>query len=154
MRLTFHPTDTLDHHSAIDPFSNAYWQPPKPKNVAGPNELSAVASTVTPSLSVTPADSGVASQPVAMAPPPAPADAFQALGQLSAGGKKAVQQLSGDLQEELKNCIRSNPNLSKVGIIELFSSQSSKKCTKAQVKSCFELVTEKSGKVYKVKGDP
>ena len=89
-----------------------------------------------------------------MAPPPAPADAFQALTASAAAAaalKKAPATLTPELQEKLKVMVMANPLLSRVGTIELFSSQHDG-CSKAAIKATLELVAEKVAKSWKLKG--
>ncbi|KAL2119300.1 hypothetical protein VTJ04DRAFT_6260 [Mycothermus thermophilus] len=140
--------ETLEHHHSIDPFSTAYWTPPnKPK----------------PSPSPSAATSGTAQEARASAAKgsssAAPADAFQALNSTNAGNsataggsKKSQQLLPPDMQEELKALVRNMPTLSKVGVIELFAAQHPKH-SRAQIKSSFETIFEKSGKTFKVRGE-
>jgi chromatin assembly factor 1 subunit A len=89
-----------------------------------------------------------------MAPPPAPSDAFQALnpGAAAAGTKKSQQPLPLDMQQKLKDLVRSMPTLSKVGVIELFAANHAG-CPRSQIKTSFDALFEKSGKVFKVKGE-
>lgn len=88
-----------------------------------------------------------------MAPPPAPSDAFQALNNPNAtGAKKSQQPLPLDMQQKLKDLVRSMPTLSKVGVIELFAA-SNTGCSRNQIKTSFEALFEKSGKVFKIKGE-
>ena len=88
-----------------------------------------------------------------MAPPPAPTDAFNALRGSGTGGRRTQQGLPADLLAKLKDLVRTNPTLSKVGVIELFSAQTSN-CTKAQIRVSFEAVVEKGpGRTWKIKGD-
>jgi chromatin assembly factor 1 subunit A len=88
-----------------------------------------------------------------MAPPPAPSDAFKALNPAAtpAGTKKSQQPLPLDMQQKLKDLVRDMPKLSKVGVIELFAAQN-QGCSKSQVKTSFDALFEKSGKVFKVRG--
>lgn len=86
-----------------------------------------------------------------MAPPPAPTDAFQALAGLAAAApKKSTAVLTPDLQEKLKVLVMANPLLSRVGTIELFSSQHDG-CSKAAIKATLELVAEKVAKSWRLK---
>jgi len=90
-----------------------------------------------------------------MAPPPAPSDAFQALHPGSAAAastKKSQQPLPLDMQQKLKDLVRAMPTLSKVGVIELFAA-SNAGCSRGQIKTSFETLFEKSGKVFKVRGE-
>lgn len=56
------------------------------------------------------------------------------------------------MQQKLKDLVRSMPTLSKVGVIELFTA-SHPGCPRSQIKTSFEAIFEKSGKVFKVKGE-
>jgi chromatin assembly factor 1 subunit A len=56
------------------------------------------------------------------------------------------------MQEELKALVRNMPTLSKVGVIELFAAQHPKH-SRAQIKTSFETIFEKSGKTFKVRGE-
>ncbi|KAK4103995.1 hypothetical protein N658DRAFT_443705 [Parathielavia hyrcaniae] len=145
--------EPLEHHHSIDPFSTAYWDPPKPKASAA-NEASAASATTASSHH--PPGSTSATQDARanpMAPPPVPSDAFQALGASGPpGAKKAQQPLPADMQEKLKDLVRSMPNLSKVGVIELFAA-SNPGCSRGQIKTSFDALFEKVGKVFKVKGE-
>lgn len=85
-----------------------------------------------------------------MAPPPVPADAFHALTSKTTE-KKPAQKLPADAQEELKDLLRSKPDLSKVGIVEVFFANHKKKYPKTQIKATFEEMTEKAGKGWKLK---
>ncbi|KAL2197457.1 chromatin assembly factor 1 subunit A-domain-containing protein [Corynascus similis CBS 632.67] len=143
---------SLEHHHSIDPFSTAYWETPKTKVAAG-NEPSA-APTSAPTSSSLAQDNVRAS---AMAPPPAPSDAFQALNSAASaaaptGTKKSQHPLPDELQQKLKDLVRSMPTLSKVGVIELFAANNPG-CSKGQIKTSFDALFEKSGKVFKVKGE-
>ncbi|KAK3945159.1 chromatin assembly factor 1 subunit rlf2 [Diplogelasinospora grovesii] len=129
--------ECLDHHSGIDPFSTAYWEP-TPRIVISNDTASAPTN-------------GTTSAP---AMPPPPANALQALqANAGTGTKKSQQPLPADMQEDLKKLVRSMPNLSKVGIIEVFCANHPK-CSKNQIKTSFEALMEKSGKQWKIKGDP
>jgi len=151
--LTVSVIETLDHHSGINPFSDEYWAPPpKPKAIAC---VDVVATSTSVPTSV--AAHNACSKPnssdaktTAMAPPPVPSDAFQALAPKSTDAKKTPQALPAALQEELRALLCSMPNLSKVGVVEVFASNHAK-CPKAQIKASFDALTEKSGKTWKLK---
>ncbi|KAL2128772.1 hypothetical protein VTI74DRAFT_8678 [Chaetomium olivicolor] len=151
--------ESLEHHNSIDPFSTAYWEPPKSKATAispgnGTSNASKPAST-SPSATNPSSSNPGASNPInPMAPPPPPSDAFQALNSTSAstGSKKSQQPLPADMQQKLKELVRNMPTLSKVGVIELFAAQNPG-CARAQIKSSFDALFEKAGKVFKVKGE-
>lgn len=85
-----------------------------------------------------------------MAPPPVPSDAFQALTAKNTE-KKPAQKLPADALAELKELLRSKPNLSKVGIVEVFAANHMKKFPKTQIKAAVEDLTEKAGKGWKLK---
>jgi hypothetical protein len=88
-----------------------------------------------------------------MPPPPAPVDAFQALSSSATapGAPKKSVTLPADMMEKLKELLVANPLLSRVGTIELFNSQHTK-CSKAAIKAALDLVAEKAGKSWKLKG--
>ncbi|EAQ90541.1 hypothetical protein CHGG_02476 [Chaetomium globosum CBS 148.51] len=147
--------EPLEHHHSIDPFSTSYWESPKPKAGTSNEPSAASASTSTPATTAsTSSSSAQDARANPMAPPPAPADAFQALnpGAAAAGSKKSQQPLPLDMQQKLKDLVRSMPNLSKVGVIELFAA-SHAGCSRNQIKTSFDAIFEKSGKVFKVKGE-
>jgi len=77
---------------------------------------------------------------------PAPKDVLQALTQTAAAAnKKLPKPLSADLHDKLKQYLRDNPTISKVGLIEFFSGQHDG-CAKASVKASFELLTVMGGR--------
>ncbi|KAH8879639.1 hypothetical protein GQ53DRAFT_28378 [Thozetella sp. PMI_491] len=142
--------ESLRHHQGIDPFSTEYWEPGKTATTT-----SAGNDTATPSAKPSDVPSTATNPSTApsapMAPPPAPTDAFHALTAGNAG-KKAKTGLPPDLLEKLKELVRQNPKLSKMGVIELFKSQN--KCPRAQIVISFDAITEKvTGKIRKIKGD-
>ncbi|KAB5531218.1 chromatin assembly factor 1 subunit A-domain-containing protein [Coniochaeta sp. 2T2.1] len=131
--------ETLDHHYSIDPFSTHYWQPAKP---APP----ATATHLAPSSAAT-------SKPDSKAmPPPAPTDAFKALGATAtaASARPKTTSLAPDMVEKLKELVMEKKSLSKVGIVELFNSEN--KVPKAAIKSAIDLIAEKKGKEWVLKG--
>ncbi len=144
-------TESLEHRHSIDPFSTAYWELPKPKVPVRSESLAVPGST---SASATTASSAQDARSDPMAPPPAPSGGVQALKWVTAatGPKKAGQPLPLDMQQKLKDLVRSMPTLSKVGVIELFAANNSG-CPRAQIKTSFEALFEKSGKVFKVRGE-
>ncbi len=89
-----------------------------------------------------------------MPPPPPPSDAFAALGSATGkvDGKKTM--VPADLMEDIKRSILNYPRLSKVGLVEVLSSEFTK-CTKSQVKFTVETIAERSGgrndKTWKLK---
>ena len=142
----------------IDPFSTKYWEP-VPKRIASPapgrdpSTTTSKKSSKKAEVDSGSADPTAASASSGMAPPPAPTDAFHALRGSGAGSRRAQQGLPADLLDKLKDLVRTNPTLSKVGVVELFSAQTSN-CTKAQIKVSFEAITEKGpGRTWKIKGD-
>ncbi|KAK0615898.1 chromatin assembly factor 1 subunit A-domain-containing protein [Bombardia bombarda] len=150
--------ESLETHATINPFSSEYWAPPPKVAAATRRERSstptATASSVPAAASATALPSGTAakttSDPATMAPPPTgPSDAFDALAK-GAAGKKPAPPLSPDMVQELVQLLKNKPNLSKLGIIELFSSEHAG-CKKAQVKASFDNLTEKSGKSWRLK---
>jgi len=150
--------ENLEHRHSIDPFSNAYWASPKPKASAGNESSTASASTSASATNFSHVSASSAVQDARanpMAPPPAPSDAFQALtpgAAAPAGTKKSQQPLPLDMQQKLKDLVRSMPTLSKVGVIELFAANNPK-CPRSQIKTSFDAIFEKSGKVFKVRGE-
>jgi chromatin assembly factor 1 subunit A len=56
------------------------------------------------------------------------------------------------MQQKLKDLVHDHPKLSKVGVIELFAAQN-QGCPRSQVKTSFDALFEKSGKVFKVRGE-
>ena len=153
-RLANVPVEPLEHRHSIDPFSTAYWKPPKPKATAGNESLAASGSTSTSATTAGASSSAQDARANAMAPPPAPSDAFQALNSAAGatGNKKSQQPLPPDMQQKLKDLVRAMPNLSKVGIIELFASNNAS-CLRGQIKTSFDALLEKSGRGWKVRGD-
>jgi chromatin assembly factor 1 subunit A len=133
-------TDTLDHHTGIDPFSTEYWDQPKP---------TATPAVLTPNASKA---NSILNKSMA---PPAPADALRMLAASAANaprkGKAATVVLKGDMVEKLKDMIVSKKGLSKVGIIELFSMEN--KVPKAAVKTTLEVIAMKTGKDWVVRPD-
>ncbi|SPQ21796.1 7bddde76-29d0-483f-b971-fb44e71351cd [Thermothielavioides terrestris] len=141
--------ESLKHHHSIDPFSGAYWESAKPKAGTGSEASAASASTSATGPHLAASGSTQDARPSPMAPPPAPSDAFKAL---NPGTKKPQQPLPLEMQQELKDLVRSMPTLSKVGVIELFAAKHPG-CPRAQIKTSFDALFEKSGKVFKVKGE-
>jgi chromatin assembly factor 1 subunit A len=126
---------SLDHHNGIDPFSSSYWEPKV---------------LVPPAVEVHNAP--------AMAPPPAPTDAFQAISTQAAqakpgrGRKLQAANLSPEMVQLLKDLVVSNPSLTKAGTVDLFHSQhSTSGCTRAQIQKSLASIAERSGKVWKLK---
>ena len=128
----------LDHHSEIDPFSTKYWEPEVAPTTRDRKPLTAGASNDT------------AGSTPAMAPPPAPADAFAALTSAAtkADAKKAL--MPAELLDDFKKVILDFSELTKVGVIEVLSSKFPK-CTKNQVRNSLEEVAERVNKVWRLK---
>ncbi|OIW30273.1 hypothetical protein CONLIGDRAFT_681048 [Coniochaeta ligniaria NRRL 30616] len=124
--------DTLDHHSNIDPFSTEYWEPVKPAPTT--------ATLAPPTGTTTKSDSKAM-------PPPAPTDAFKALG--TAAPAKKTPALQPEMIQKLKEMVRGKPGLSKVGIVELFNSEN--KVPKAAIKITIDMIAEKKGKEWVLK---
>ncbi|KAK4239676.1 chromatin assembly factor 1 subunit A-domain-containing protein [Achaetomium macrosporum] len=153
--------EPLEHHHSIDPFSSAYWKTSKPKASAGNESSTASASKSAPistSASTTTASNSISSSSAqdahANRVPAAPSDALKALttGATTAGTKKSQQPLPPGMQQKLKDLVRSMPTLSKVGVIELFAANNPG-CPRGQIKTSFDALFEKSGKMFKVKGE-
>lgn len=147
------PSEPLEHHHDIDPFSTAYWEAPKAKTAAENEKpgMSTAASKGPVPCSSKPTQDARGNKTVV---PAAPSDAFQALNPgsgVNGGMKKSQQPLPHELQEELKDIVRRMPNLSKLGVIELFAADHPK-CSRAQIKFSFDNLFEKAGKGFKVKG--
>lgn len=87
-----------------------------------------------------------------MAPPPAPANAFAALGAASASTTNAAAKVvKPDIMEEVKKSILANKALSKVGIIDFVFQQFRDNATRTEVKNTIELVAERKKGTGKVK---
>ncbi|KAM7221123.1 chromatin assembly factor 1 subunit rlf2 [Rhypophila decipiens] len=143
----------LENHASIDPWSGEYFLPSgKDKSdskAPSANQLSCSTSEaqIVPSAGAAQCATGNTK----MAPPPVPSDAFQSLNS-KATDKKPAQKLHADAQEELKDFLRLKPDLSKVGVIEVFHANHRKKFPKTQIKASFEDLTEKAGKHWRLKG--
>jgi len=124
-------SDIPEGHS-IDPWSTAYWDSPKSKTKETASEASTSAANTSNSA--------------------AGASSSASAAQSSGPGRKKAQPLSAEMEEKLKDLVRSNPALSKLGIVEVFASQNPS-CSRAQIKASFDLLFEKSGKGFKVKGE-
>jgi chromatin assembly factor 1 subunit A len=129
--------ESLEHHHGVDPFSTSYWEPKV-------QEKPAVAKLTT----------DAAGAP-AMAPPPAPADAFQALAAPPDAPKKGRKSqppyLTPELTQLLKETVLKNPALTKGGTVDLFYSLHSKGCTRGQIHTSLADIAEKSGRFWKLK---
>ncbi|KAK4191708.1 chromatin assembly factor 1 subunit rlf2, partial [Podospora australis] len=155
--------EKLEHHHSIDPFSTEYWECPKlakPTNETGNQKSKSKASQPSSAssslLSVpTATPSGSSSKELNANPDPSSpgvTDAFKAIGPGSTAPlKKSQQRMPSELEEKLKALVRSKPKLSKVGVIELFTSENA--CVKAQLKNSFDALIVKDGKGNKVKGE-
>ncbi|KAM7197990.1 chromatin assembly factor 1 subunit rlf2 [Rhypophila sp. PSN 637] len=143
----------LEKHASIDPWSGEYFLPRgKDKSESKAPSANQLSSS-TPAAQIVPS-AGAAQSATGntnMAPPPVPSDAFQALNS-KATDKKPAQKLPADAQEELKDFLRLKPDLSKVGVIEVFHANHKKKFPKTQIKASFEDLTEKAGKHWRLKG--
>ncbi len=90
-----------------------------------------------------------------MAPPPVPSDAFSALAP-SAGAKADAKKATvpAALVDDFRRAILKYPKLSKVGLVEILSTEFTK-CTKNQIKNSLEAVAERTGagseKTWKLK---
>ncbi len=90
-----------------------------------------------------------------MAPPPAPADAFSALASSAATKADAKKgTVPSTLIDDFRRAILKYPKLSKVGLVEILSTEFTK-CTKIQIKNSLEAVAERTGtgidKTWKLK---
>jgi len=106
--------DTPDQHSGIDPFSTEYWKTAKPTKGAG---------SVAPTASKKEAAENSAAGTLAMAPPPAPSDAFAVLGSSSAQRTKNQTPPPDDVVDMVRQTLAQYPKLSRVGLIELVASE-------------------------------
>ncbi|KAL2157589.1 hypothetical protein VTH06DRAFT_5967 [Thermothelomyces fergusii] len=160
---------SLETDHSIDPFSTAYWETSKTKtagnappptgtgtgtgSTSGGTPASALSSSSSSSSSS--AQDGGRGKPTAA--PSAPSDAFQALSSAAsaagpAGSKKSQHPLPPDMQQKLKDLVRSMPTLSRIGVIELFAANNPG-CPKGQIKTSFDALFEKSGKGFKLRGE-
>jgi chromatin assembly factor 1 subunit A len=147
-------TEPLEHHHSIDPFSTAYWAPPPKSKADAKSTKSAAISSADLATSV-PAASKPSKDARGNLVTPNLSDAFQALTHGAppvAAPKKSQQLLPPAMQEALKELVTSRPTLSKVGVVEWFASEHPE-CSKTQIKVSFAAMFEKSGKVFKVKGE-
>ncbi|KAI6382176.1 hypothetical protein MCOR25_000767 [Pyricularia grisea] len=113
-----------NEHQSIDPFSSQYWQSePCQKTTAPTPALLHPSSAKTPS------------------------NAFAAL---SAPGGKKTAIVPANLLDDFKHAILKYPKLSKVGLVEVLSTQF-EKCTKAQVKNSVEMLAERHDKTWRLK---
>ncbi|KAG6097959.1 hypothetical protein E4U30_000145 [Claviceps sp. LM220 group G6] len=134
-KLEFVIHERLDHQWGIDPFSTQYWEPETPAKPAKPSAAAAAALWAV-------ASSGANK----MAPPPAPANAFAALGTaLPAATNTAGKLVKAELMNDVKQAILDNRALSKVGIIDFIFHRFRDNVSRAEVKNTLELVAEKKG---------
>lgn len=118
---------TLDNErQSIDPFSSQYWQTEPCQKTTAPTT-----ALLHPSTAKT------------------PSNAFAALS--GPGGKKAAI-VPANLLDDFKNAILKYPKLSKVGLVEVLSTQF-EKCTKAQVKNSVEMLAERHDKTWRLKAE-
>jgi chromatin assembly factor 1 subunit A len=83
-----------------------------------------------------------------MAPPPAPADAFAALSSSGAAKPGPAKKSGGvpvEVLSDFKQAILQNARVSRLGIIEVLSSQFPR-CTKNQIKTSLDAVAEVNGR--------
>ncbi len=146
----FFGAESVDRDSAIDPFSTQYWETaqPKTKCSTGDGRLAAASGGSSPAA-------GTAA-PRAMPPPPAPGGVFAVLASAAAAkadGKKATM-VAPELLDDFKRAVLRYTRLSKIGLIELLSTEFTK-CTKSQIKCTVETVAERTGtgsdKTWKLK---
>ncbi|KAM7198059.1 chromatin assembly factor 1 subunit rlf2 [Naviculisporaceae sp. PSN 640] len=151
-RLELWP-EHLENFASVDPWigGDIYW-PKKDKEKKGRDRDGNEATTAGAQTQSGPASgaNATSTSPNSMAPPPVPSDAFQTLTGKSTD-KKPVQKLPAEDLDALKELLRSKPNLSKVGIVEVFAANHTKKFPKVQIKAAVEELTEKVGKGWKLK---
>ncbi|KAL7937122.1 chromatin assembly factor 1 subunit A domain-containing protein [Trichoderma chlorosporum] len=111
----------------IDPFSTKYWDP-EPSKVAKGKALKAVKT-----------DSD------AKALPPAPTNAFAALGGAAGSSSAPGKLVKPELLNEIKQAILDNKALSKVGIVDFIFHQFKDSASRMEVKNTIEHVAEKKG---------
>lgn len=80
-----------------------------------------------------------------MPPPPAPTNAFAALGAAAAATGAPAKLVKAELLNEFKQAILDNKALSKVGIIDFIFHQFRDDVSRAEVKNTLEHVAEKKG---------
>ncbi|KAH6611281.1 chromatin assembly factor 1 subunit a [Trichoderma cornu-damae] len=115
----------LDQPWDIDPFSAQYWEP-EPSSKAAKGK----------------APKAIKSESDAKAPPPAPTNAFAALGGSSSTPGKLVKP---ELMNDIKQAILDNKALSKVGIVDFIFHQFKDSASRVEVKNTIEHVAEKKG---------
>ncbi|KAJ6438346.1 incA protein domain-containing protein [Purpureocillium lavendulum] len=115
----------LSHTWGIDPWSGQYWeteQKSKAGKAAQPSEGSGK-----------------------MAPPPAPANAFAALGANAGAAAGPVKVVKSELLNDVKRAILDNKALSKAGTVDFIFHQLRGNVSRAEVKNTIEMVAEKTG---------
>ncbi|KAK5662969.1 hypothetical protein OQA88_6381 [Cercophora sp. LCS_1] len=129
--------DSLAHHSEIDPFSSSYWDEVPTK---AETQTAALTAAAKPSTSKT---------TKAMAPPPAPTDAFGALASAPVTkptnrGRKAEQPrpLPDEYHAKLKALLVEKPTFTKTALLEWFGCENPG-VSKLQIKTSFDLLTTK-----------
>ncbi|KAH9429443.1 hypothetical protein MCOR02_010845 [Pyricularia oryzae] len=115
-----------NERQSIDPFSSQYWQTEPCQKTTAPTT-----ALLHPSTAKT------------------PSNAFAALS--GPGGKKAAI-VPANLLDDFKHAILKYPKLSKVGLVEVLSTQF-EKCTKAQVKNSVEMLAERHDKTWRLKAE-
>ncbi|RFU76788.1 chromatin assembly factor 1 subunit a [Trichoderma arundinaceum] len=118
----------LDQLWDIDPFSTKYWEPEPSK---------AAAKSKTPKV--------VKSESDAKAPPPAPTNAFAALGGTGGSNSTPGKLVKPELMNDIKQAILDNKALSKVGIVDFIFHQFKDSASRMEVKNTIEHVAEKKG---------
>ncbi|KAL6831156.1 chromatin assembly factor 1 subunit A domain-containing protein [Trichoderma sp. SZMC 28015] len=111
----------------IDPFSTRYWEP----------EPSKVAKSKAPKA--------IKAENDAKAPPPAPTNAFAALGGAAGSTSTPGKLVKPELLNEIKQAILDNKALSKVGIVDFIFHQFKDSASRLEVKNTIEHVAEKKG---------
>ncbi|KAL8366791.1 hypothetical protein RB595_008758 [Gaeumannomyces hyphopodioides] len=122
----------LDRHHSIDPFATHYWEP-EVKPASAPTTLH-------------PSTAGSMKPPALVSSTPTnPTNAFAAISQgAAASAGKKLLLVPPENVDAFKRAILKYPKLSKVGLVEVLSSEFNK-CTKAQVKNSVETMAERSG---------
>jgi chromatin assembly factor 1 subunit A len=108
--------------SSIDPWSCVYWAP-EPKKLEPKKQATETNAT--------------------MLPPPAPANAFAALGGATATAPASVKLVKADILNDVKKAILDNKALSKVGIVDFVFQQFRDSASKMEVKNTIEHVAER-----------
>ncbi|GJN75483.1 chromatin assembly complex, subunit p90 [Purpureocillium lilacinum] len=115
----------LSHTWGIDPWSGQYWETEQ-KGKAGKGTQPSESSGK-------------------MAPPPAPANAFAALGANAGTATAPVKLVKTELLNDVKRAILDNKALSKAGTVDFIFHQLRGNVSRAEVKNTIELVAEKTG---------